>query len=67
MSGPTKDLFSEPNDTACRECHTIFKGRLAEKYALECARSHELERRREKARAFARTGVSQYPKSETRS
>jgi len=62
MSGPAKDLVGEPNDSACRECDTIFKGPKAAHKATECARNHELERRRERLRTFARTGVSQIKK-----
>lgn len=53
MSGPARDLFGAPNEAACPTCHTIKKN------FTKARERHEREERRQKARAFARTGVSQ--------
>lgn len=63
MSGPAKDLIGEPNDAACAECHTIYSGPKAAEKVSRCKVEHELGRRREKARAWARGGPTQYRKS----
>lgn len=61
MSGPEKDLFNGPNQTACATCQAIHP--TPEK-ALACREEHEKESRRERARRFARGGGSQFKKPE---
>lgn len=64
MSGPAKDLFGDPNESACSVCGSIYK---SQDRARECREEHERQERRQRARAFARTGVSQFKKSEVKS
>lgn len=59
-----KDLVGEPNDAACPECHTIFKGPKALDRVFNCKEKHRISKGREACRRFARSGVSQFKKPE---
>jgi len=58
-----KDLFGDPNETLCDGCGVIYK---SPSRARNCMDEHAKKANRDRARAFAVTGVSQIKKPEVK-